>query len=189
MYLKNAIKHFKLITHHKWIVFKLCCKIGEPWRGFMHDISKYSPTEFGESMKYYVGNHSPIVEAKKDKGYSEAWLHHKGRNKHHTQYWIDYEAPEVTPVMPYKYAAEMICDKLAASMIYQGKNWTKEGVLEYWEKREKDVLVMNPKIRDFITAVMTQVANDGVDKTLNKKNIKHLYEKYCCKTPIDKIVK
>ncbi len=65
MYLKNVIKHFGLITHHKWVVFKLCCKIGEPWRGLVHDMSKYSPTEFIESSQYYTGKHSPISEAKK----------------------------------------------------------------------------------------------------------------------------
>ena len=177
MNLKNAIKHFILITHHKWVVFKLCCKIGEPWRGFVHDLSKYSPTEFGESIKYYVGNHSPITEAKKDKGYSAAWLHHKGRNKHHTQYWVDYDAPEIAPIIPYKYAAEMICDKLAAGIIYKGKEWTKEYELSYWIEREKDKLDIHPKIKDFVTVVLTQVAEQGIDKTLTRKNMRYLYKK------------
>ena len=81
--------------------------------------------------------------------------------------------------MPYKYAAEMICDKLAAGMIYEGKNWTKEFELSYWEKREKDKLEMNPKIRDFITAVLTEVSQNDINQTLTKKNIKRLYQKYC----------
>lgn len=178
MKLKNAIKHFKLITHHKWVVFKLCCKIGEPWRGFMHDFSKYSPTEFIESANYYVGTHSPITEAKKDKGYSEAWLHHKGRNRHHPQYWYDESGPIQTPVMPYKYAAEMICDKLAAGIIYEGKNWNKELELNYW-KKEREKIRVNEKIDDFITEVFEQVAKDGVDKVFTKKNIKMLYKKNC----------
>ncbi len=179
MKLKNVMKHFNLITHHKWIVFKLCCKIGEPWRGLVHDLSKYSPTEFFESVNYYTGDHSPITEAKKNKGYSEAWLHHKGRNRHHAEYWVDHRAPEVTPMIPYPYAAEMICDKLAAGIVYEGKKWTKELELSYWEEKEKDKVEMNPKIRDFITAVMTEVARQGIDKTLTKKNIKQLYKKYC----------
>lgn len=176
--LKNAIKHFCLITHHKWVVFKLCCKIGEPWRGLVHDLSKYSPTEFFESIKYYVGTHSPITEAKIDKGYSEAWLHHKGRNRHHSEYWVDFDATDKTPVMPYKYAAEMICDKLAAGIVYMGKKWTKEYELEYWNN-EKEHIRVNPKIASFVTEVMEQVAKDGIDKTLTKKNIKAIYNKYC----------
>lgn len=179
MKIKNTIKHFKLITHHKWIVFKLCCKVGEPWRGLVHDLSKYSPTEFWESVNYYVGNHSPITEAKRDKGYSEAWLHHKGRNRHHVQYWTDHNAPEPNPIIPYPYAVEMICDKIAAGMIYEGKNWTKEFELSYWEEKEKNQLEMNPKIRDFTTAVLTEVAEQGIAQTLTKATMKRLYKKYC----------
>lgn len=180
MYLRNIVKHFKLITHHKWVVFKLCCKIGEPWRGFMHDWSKYSWTEFREGIKYYVGTHSPITEAKKDKGYSEAWLHHKGRNKHHAEYWVDETAPNSTPVIPYKYVTEMICDKLAAGIIYQGKNWTKEYQLSYYEKeREKYKNRINSKTDKFIKAVLTEVAKQGIDKTLAKKNMESIYKKYC----------
>lgn len=179
MKIKNAAKHFILITHHRWVVFKLCCKIGEPWRGFLHDLSKYSPTEFLEGIKYYVGDHSPIQEEKKDRGYSKAWLHHKGRNKHHFEYWIDHRAPEPTPVIPYKYAAEMICDKLAAGIVYEGKNWTKEFELSYWESKEKNVVEMNPKMRDFVTEVFEEVAKHGIDKTLTKSNIRLLYKKHC----------
>ena len=106
--IKNIIGHTKTVAKHKWIVFKLACRAGIPWRGFVHDLSKFSPTEFGESVKYYVGVHSPITEAKKDKGYSEAWLHHKGRNKHHLEYWIDSDANPVVPVIPYKYIVALV---------------------------------------------------------------------------------
>ena len=178
MYLKNAVLHFRLITYHKWLVFKLCCKIGQPWRGFVHDFSKYSPTEFFESVKFYIGTHSPISEAKKSKGYSNAWLHHKGRNKHHPQYWVDESAPEVTPVMPYPYAAEMICDKLAAGMAYKGKNFTDEYELEYW-KHEKEKIQINPKTERFVTEVLTEIAKKGIKEGLTKAKLKNAYEKYC----------
>ena len=174
MLLKNIVKHFCLITHHKWVVFKLCCKLGLYWRGLVHDLSKYSWTEFGESIKYYQGNRSPIMAAREDKGYSEAWLHHKGRNKHHHEYWIDELSPNQTPIIPCKYAAEMLCDKLAAGIVYQGKNWTKEYELGYWN-REKEKIKTNEKIKDFITEALEMVAKDGIDKTLTKKNIKNLY--------------
>ena len=170
MKLKNIFKHFKLITKHKWVVFKLCCKAGIPWRGLLHDLSKYSPTEFFESVKYYQGTHSPIVEAKKDKGYSEAWLHHKGRNKHHSEYWIDLSAPEKTPIMPYKYTVEMLCDKLAAGIVYEGKKWTKEYELEYWQ-REKEKIMINLKLENLVTDFLTQVSEKGIDEVLNKKNL------------------
>lgn len=174
----KALKHLKTITKHKWVVFKLCVKVGEPWRGLVHDLSKYSPTEFLESIKYFNGAHSPITDCKKANGYSKAWLHHKGRNKHHSEYWIDLEAPERTPIMPYPYVAEMLCDKLAAGIIYEGKNWTKEYELQYWNK-EKDNILINENLKNLVTDFMIQVAEKGIDPVLTKSNVKSLYEKYC----------
>lgn len=178
MYLKNIVGHFMVITRHKWVVFKLCCKVGQPWRGLVHDLSKYSPTEFWEGVKYFNGKHSPITDAKKDKGYSQAWLHHKGRNKHHTDYWVDLSAPDKTPIIPYPYVAEMLCDKLAAGIVYKGKDWTKEYELEYW-LHERDKTLVNDQIEALITEFLTQVSKDGIDKSLTKKNIKALYKEYC----------
>ena len=178
MYLKNIVGHFIVITRHKWVVFKLCCKVGQPWRGLVHDLSKYSPTEFWEGVKYFNGKHSPITDAKKDKGYSQAWLHHKGRNKHHTDYWVDLSAPDKTPIIPYQYVAEMLCDKLAAGMVYKGKDWTKEYELDYW-LNERDKTLVNDQVEALITEFLTQVSKDGIDKVLTKKNVKALYKKYC----------
>lgn len=176
--LKKAVKHFCLITRHKWVVLKLCIKVGEPIRGLLHDLSKYSWTEFSEGIKYYNGKQSPITECKKEKGYSKAWLHHKGRNKHHSEYWVDLNATDKTPIMPYKYVAEMLCDKMAAGIIYQGKNWTKEYELQYWEK-EKEESLINPKIKELITDCLTQVSEKGIDKVYTKENFRKLYKKYC----------
>ena len=178
MKIKNIFKHIKLVTKHKWIVFKLCCKIGIPWRGFMHDWSKFSPTEFWESVKYYDGHRSPIMACKADKGYSEAWLHHKGRNKHHHQYWVDLSLPEKAIIMPYKYAAEMVCDELAAGIVYNGKKWTNHTQLDYYTSKERKNLI-HPQVNNFMIAVLTEISENGIDKTLTKKNIKELYEKYC----------
>ena len=178
MKLINVFKHTKLVMKHKWIVFKLCCKIGIPWRGFLHDWSKFSPTEFWESIKYYDGHKSPISKSKVEKGYSEAWLHHKGRNKHHPEYWIDYSLPEKTVIMPYKFAAEMICDKLAAGIVYSGKNWNNNTQLDYY-MMEREISLIHPQIDKFMIAVFTEVSKNGLDKTLTKQNIKKLYEKYC----------
>lgn len=178
MYLKNIVGHFMVITRHKWVVFKLCCKVGQPWRGLVHDLSKYSPTEFWEGVKYFNGKHSPITDCKKTEGYSKAWLHHKGRNKHHTDYWVDLSAPDKTPIIPYPYVAEMLCDKLAAGLIYKGKEWTKEYELDYW-LNERDKTLVNDQVEALITEFLTQVSKDGIDKVLTKKNVKALYKKYC----------
>lgn len=174
----KALKHIKLVMKHKWLVFKFCCKVGIPVRGFLHDWSKFSPTEFCESIKYYNGKSTPISAAKKEYGYSSAWLHHRGRNKHHEVYWVDFTSPAVAPVMPYKYVAEMICDKLSANITYSGKEWTNASEYEYWLK-EKERVIINPKVENYLTEVFIQVKDNGIDKTLNKKNFKELYKKYC----------
>ena len=178
MKITNIFKHFNLILKHKWEVFKLCCRIGIPWRGLVHDLSKFSPEEFWESAKYYNGHKSPIVACKLEKGYSKAWLHHKGRNKHHPEYWIDLSLPDKVVIMPYKYAAEMICDKIAAGMAYNGKNWTKELQLNYHMK-EREKSLLNEHVDNFMIAVFTQLSKKGLKETMTKKNIKEQYEKYC----------
>lgn len=176
--IKKAIEHFILVTKHRFLVFKFCIRLGIPYRGFVHDLSKYSPTEFFESVKYFNGNRSPIILCKQDKGYSEAWLHHKGRNKHHTEYWVDINAPEKTPIIPYKYTAEMICDKLAACITYNGKNYKPDSMINYW-KIEREIIQINPKMSDLLTKVFEEVRDNGLKETLIKRNIKKLYKEYC----------
>lgn len=176
--LKKIWLHFKLITKHKWHVFKLSIKAGIPFRGLIHDLSKFSPTEFIESCKHYQGNRSPITVTRIEKGYSEAWLHHKGRNKHHIEYWYDWNTKEV-PVIPYKYAVEMLCDHIAAGKVYKKKEWSKEYPLKYWNEIETVRHLYNPKTEKFITVIKEEIAKEGINKIMNKKHLKEQYEKYC----------
>ena len=157
---------------------KHCFKAGLYKQGLLHDMSKYSPTEFWAGVKYYQGTRSPNDAEREDKGVSYAWLHHKGRNKHHHEYWYDYETTDEVPVIPYKYTVEMICDQLAAGITYNGKNWRKDTQLKYWrnvENRRK----INPRIANMLDEVYVQVSKQGIDKVINKKNLKELYKKYC----------
>lgn len=115
----KAWKHFKTITKHKWIVMKLCFKCGLIKQGLLHDLSKYGKTEFMPSAKYFQGTCSPIEAEKIDKGYSIAWQHHKGHNPHHWEYWIDNVGTTNDPIkIPYNYVVEMICDWVAAGIVY-----------------------------------------------------------------------
>ncbi|MBR6690487.1 MAG: catalase [Bacilli bacterium] len=181
--LKNLVLHFNLINKHRFKVFKLCIKAGIPFRGLIHDLSKYSPTEFFESIKYYKGSYSPISACKKENGYSKAWLHHKGRNKHHHEYWYDYSAPNTTALMPYKYTVEMICDTLAAGMTYQGKNWTNDYQLNYYLKdREKKHI--NPIIDDILLEVYKLISQKGINEVINSKTLKRIYYKHIDKKVI-----
>ena len=172
---KNFFKHLHTINTHRLKVFYLCCKVGIPIQGLLHDLSKYSPIEFWEGVKYYQGYYSPIHNCKKENGYSKAWLHHKGRNKHHYEYWYDYEAPMKNPPMPFKYFLEMICDTLAAGMTYQGKDWTKEYQLSYWNKT-KDRVCMDESQKIALERVYKEIADKGINIVLHKKYIKKICE-------------
>ena len=102
----NACKHFNTITKHRHKVIKHCFKAGILWQGCLHDLSKYSFHEFIVGAKYYQGTRSPNEAEREAKGYSSAWMHHKGRNKHHFEYWTDYNTKTRTiePVkMPMNY--------------------------------------------------------------------------------------
>ena len=108
----HFIGHFKTITRHKILVAKGCFKLGLYYQGIMHDMSKYSPTEFLAGAKYYQGTASPNNADSMDKvDYLPQWLHHKGRNRHHFEYWIDYSIDKEHPGLvgmkiPTKYMAD-----------------------------------------------------------------------------------
>ena len=171
-------KHFCVVNKHRFKVFCLCCRVGIPIQGLFHDFSKYYPVEFFETARYFEeGKYSPIRKCKEVKGYSNAWIHHKNHNKHHYEYWYDYNADVPSPIIPFKYVLELICDSLAAGMTYQGKNWTKEYQLKYWQKvKEKGKI--HPKVKEYIEKVYTDVSNEGLKKVLHRKRLKKLYDEY-----------
>lgn len=174
--IKNFFKHLHTVNVHRWEVFKLSIKVGIPFRGLVHDLSKYSIVEFRESVKYYAdGKYSPLVACKKANGYSEAWLHHKGRNKHHYEYWYDLSAPEQTPIIPLKYMLEMVCDRIAASKTYNRGHYENKMVLEYYYKEEPH-MTLNPKLKNFLETVFKELSKNG-EKILNKKHLTNLYYK------------
>lgn len=167
MSLKGAFGHFRTITRHRHKVMQHCFRAGIPWRGMLHDLSKYSPTEFIPGAKYYQGTRSPNEKERELFGYSLAWMHHKGRNRHHFEYWFDYN-PETKlnePVkMPLKFVVEMFCDRVAAGKIYQGKSYTDRSPLEYF-LRGKDRRRIHPETSQMLEKLLTMLAEDGEKAT------------------------
>ena len=161
----HPVKHFKTITKHRHVVIKHCFKAGILWQGLRHDLSKYSPTEFMPGTKYYVGFRSPNEGERERNGHSLAWIHHKGRNKHHFEYWTDYNTKSkvVEPLkMPMKYVAEMFCDRVAAGKIYNGDKYTDQSPLEYF-LRAKGRRVIHPETSDLLESLLTELAEKGED--------------------------
>lgn len=174
--IKNAFRHFKTITTHRHKVIWHCAKAGIFFQGLLHDLSKYTPVEFIQGIKHYQGTRSPNERERELKGYSEAWLHHKGRNKHHFEYWIDYRLTDkvLSPVpMPDKYIIEMFCDRVAASKVYRGDKYTDSDPLEYFMK-SKNTRVIHPETSDKIELLLRMLSEEGEQKTFEyiRKNLR-----------------
>lgn len=175
MKFKVIFLHFKTICIHKFWVAYYCFKFGLYWQGIIHDLSKFSLTEFKESIKYYTGTSSPIDACKKDKGYSEAWLHHKGRNKHHYEYWQDnFDSGTTHLEIPFKYCLEMICDFLAAGRTYDKNNFLYQNEYTWWENVKDSKKAMTDKTKIIIEYALNHLAIDEVGN--RKTNFKALKE-------------
>jgi len=179
---RKMFGHLGTVLKHKYWVFHYARKLGIGWRGFVHDMSKFSPTEFWESVRYWNGKSSPIPVCKVDKGYSLAWQHHKGRNTHHYEYWIDRLDEGGVPIkVPFEDMLELIADWLGAGRAYLGKNFTLKGEFLWFVNK---VNVENPKIhlttQKFIGDFLSKFAEDPRNLTYFKKifttKTKKLYE-------------
>ena len=163
----HPIKHFCTITKHRHRVIAHCFKAGIGFQGLFHDLSKYAPVEFFAGAKYYQGTRSPNERERELFGYSAAWLHHKGRNRHHFEYWNDLnpKTKMYEPVrMPLRYVKEMFCDRVAASKIYQGKAYTNAHPITYF-LRGNARAKMHADTADLLEDWLRRLERDGEAKT------------------------
>ena len=177
----HPFKHFYTITKHRHCVIRHCFKAGIGGQGLLHDLSKYGPVEFFRGAKYYQGTRSPNERERELFGYSEAWLHHKGRNRHHFEYWNDLNTKTkmYEPVrMPMRYVKEMFCDRVAASKIYLGDKYTDAHPLDYF-MRGKDRRVIHPETSDLLETFLRMLAEKGEKETFRYiKALKRKKEEY-----------
>lgn len=159
----KLLGHLKTINHHKWLVMKHCFRVGLYRQGLLHDLSKYSPSEFFTGVRYYLGYRSPNEAERADKGYSAAWLHHKGRNRHHLEYWVDYpdDASSLAGMeMPVRYVVEMFCDRVAASKTYLGEKYTAGAPWEYYYQRREHYM-LHPNSRALLETLLAKLRDEG----------------------------
>jgi hypothetical protein len=186
--MNTAVMHFATITKHRHLVRKYCFMAGLYWQGLTHDLSKYSPAEFLAGARYYQGNRSPNNAEREATGVSKAWLHHKGRNKHHLEYWVDYGLGDSVGLqgmlMPVNLVVEMFCDRIAACIVYQKEEYTDASPYEYYERGRKHLL-LHPRTRKLLERMLRMLKERGEEETfryirrhiLNKTFIKK-YEDY-----------
>ena len=155
--------HIGTIITHKRNVRRACFKMGIYYQGIFHDMSKFSPVEFIPSVHYYSGTFSPNASARVITGVSTSWLHHKGKNKHHFEYWTDYSSKEPYIIgcrMPLRYVAEMVADRYAACVAYNGSNYSQSDAWIYYERGAKH-LVINDDTRAVLEAALIKMRDEG----------------------------
>ena len=165
----HPIKHFMTITKHRHKVIVHCAKAGILWQGLRHDLSKYTPTEFIPGAKYYQGTRSPNEQERDLYGHSLAWMHHKGRNRHHYEYWNDYN-PQTKCIenveMPLRFVIEMFCDRVAASKIYNGDSYKDVDSYNYY-LRIKGKHRMHPNTEELLEKLLIMLRDEGEKKTFD----------------------
>ena len=155
------------VARHRRLVRQGCFRVGLYWQGLTHDLSKFAPAEFWVGVKYFQGNRSPNSAQRDEKGYSESWMHHKGRNKHHWEYWTDLnlELGYYAPVpMPRRYLAEMVMDRIAACKVYQGKDYTDGSALAYLLKGRERIR-MHKQTQQELEYILTMLRDRGEEET------------------------
>lgn len=179
----HPFAHFKTITKHRNLVCKFCFRLGLYSQGLKHDLSKYSPTEFWRGAKYYQGTRSPNDAERRETGVTLSWLHHKGRNRHHLEYWIDYRRyPDGSIAMgayrmPIRYVGEMFCDRVAACKVYLKDSYTDASAYEYF-MRSKDHLMIHPDTERELTEMLLALKEKGEEEAFRyvRQRIRELGE-------------
>lgn len=154
------LRYLLYVLRHKWYVFLECCKFGIPWRGIVHDLSKFSRAEWFPYVNHFYG---PKAKPWRDKtGYYKptntgdpifdlAWLHHANSNDHHWQWWTQVEDDQQSvKVYPMSDGArkEMLADWRGA-----GKAQGKPDIVA-WYKANKGRMVLHPETRKWIEAAL-----------------------------------
>lgn len=163
--LTSAWRHFKTVCKHKYVVYQECKACGIAWQGITHDLSKFSREEFLPSAKYFQGDKRRTEAEKENCGYTFAWLHHKGCNPHHWEFWTDFNDKDgsiTVQKIPYKYVVEMVCDWIGAGRIYQG-GWTPESPMIYYKKKRAG-RHYHPDTDNLIIKFLESIRDKGLDE-------------------------
>jgi hypothetical protein len=170
---EGFMNHLRTVVRHKELVMIGCFRVGLYRQGLLHDLSKFAPTEFLVGARYFQGHRSPNNAEREDIGYSSSWLHHKGRNRHHFEYWVDYnlrgkdgESPLVPVKMPGRFVVEMLMDRIAASKVYLGDAYTDKSPLGYFDGGRARKF-MHPETAALLEKLLRMLAEKGEDYTFS----------------------
>lgn len=129
-------QYFKYVVKHKWFVLQACFKHGLYWRGLVHDLSKFLPSEFAPYARYFYGDKLKDKPKEVKLAFQFAWHLHQKRNDHHYQWWLyTKENGTLAPFpMSDKAIKEMICDWIGMS-----KAFKTAGPVSWYKKNSKNL--------------------------------------------------
>ena len=84
---------------------------------------------------------------------------------------------QVPAKMPYNYVLEMFCDRVAASKIYEGKNYTDAFPLQYYESGQYSY-ILHPETRALLRFMLVYLKDHGLDDTIKMINRHYDYDEY-----------
>lgn len=143
--MSGHLKYLSYVLRHKWFVFIECCRLGIPWLGLTHDLSKFLPSEWFPYVRtFYAPDGSSRYAG--GPGFAVAWNDHQKRNRHHWQYWRltwDKGTTDSLP-MPDRWRREMLADWRGAGAAL-GKPDTRG-----WYEANKYKMFLHPETRQWI---------------------------------------
>jgi hypothetical protein len=168
--MKAHLQYARYVARHKWFVYQEARKLGIPFLGALHDLSKLRPSEWGPYVDYFYGDFPEAVygdmrnlglRTKSDvsRAFDEAWLKHQHANKHHWQHWVLREDDGGTKVlpMPHRYRREMLADWRGAGRAITGKDNTAE-----WYAKNRAQMQLHPDTREWVERMLNVEPADGV---------------------------
>jgi hypothetical protein len=145
---KKFLSYLDYLVHHKYYVFRECCKLGIRQLGVVHDSSKLGVEEWFHYAEYFCGNEK--TQGVKD-NFDVSWLHHIHHNQHHWQHWILHEDSGEVKVlpMPQIYALEMVAD-------WRGVGFARKGYDESqsWYLKSKESMQLHPDTRKLVESLL-----------------------------------
>lgn len=153
--MKKHLRYARYVARHKWYVFLACCDLGIPWRGILHDWSKFLPCEWNPYVEYFYGEplqsyrayygdvremhlSAGCTKEQRQERFDAAWLHHQHANKHHYQHWVLRNDDGDTRIlqMPDVYMREMVADWRGA-----GRALGKPDTAAWYAKNREHILL------------------------------------------------
>lgn len=169
--LKKLLGHINQVLRHKFWVFICCCKFGIIWRGITHDLSKFSWAEFWPSVRYYQKGSSPIPRLHHEASEYRPWLHHRGRNDHHSEYWHRYTHGTFYALkMPFDCVLEQIADWIGSTRAY-GREFDIDDEIQWLQSTS--FYMMHEKTLELTLSILKGIR----DNNLDLKQLKNDYNK------------